>query len=252
MSANPALEFGSEELLKFLNSLTKLQKLHARQNRITNAFFTGIHDFITIRNLTSFIEPLETLDLSNNNIKTLNEFSFSHFPNLIRVDLTGNSIVAWTESLKLIPIMTKLKLSDNKIETITDSMIKDLSLLKQLDIGRNPFQCDCGVAKLADAMNQGKGLCGSSRLNRGVFAIKMYKNRPRRSLESCVKITDWGDDFYCYQKDSDEMTYLKNLNSTGLCTQAKILPTKVEADLNTLYVITAVSLVGGKSSQKLT
>lgn len=256
ISGNPGIEFGSSETIHFLSSLTKLSRLHARSNKITNTFFTSIRDYASARNLSVFIETLKTLDLRQNNVKTLTATLFSYFPNLEMIDLTGNSITAWSDSIMISSRLKTLKISDNKIETVTDTMLQDLSVLSDLEMGKNPFECDCNIQRLAKRVSRGDVICSAdfgALHSRGVFAMRrpLDRHRARRSVHStkmCTHIGDWTNstDYYCYPTDGDEMLLLRDLNMTDLCAAPEVatIPEDV-SDLTVVYIGIAVLISFG-------
>uniref|UniRef100_A0A8C1EZM7 Slit homolog 1 protein n=1 Tax=Cyprinus carpio carpio TaxID=630221 RepID=A0A8C1EZM7_CYPCA len=95
------------------------------------------------------------LDLSNNQISTLSNHSFSNMSELLTLILSYNR-------LRCIPIKAfdglkslRLSLHGNDIAVIPDGAFKDLSSLSHLALGANPLYCDCHMQWLSDWVKSG-------------------------------------------------------------------------------------------------
>uniref|UniRef100_A0A8C2DG35 Slit homolog 1 protein n=1 Tax=Cyprinus carpio TaxID=7962 RepID=A0A8C2DG35_CYPCA len=95
-------------------------------------------------------------DLSNNQISTLSNHSFSNMSELLTLILSYNR-------LRCIPIkafdglksLRLLSLHGNDIAVIPDGAFKDLSSLSHLALGANPLYCDCHMQWLSDWVKSG-------------------------------------------------------------------------------------------------
>uniref|UniRef100_A0A8C2BQ11 Slit homolog 1 protein n=1 Tax=Cyprinus carpio TaxID=7962 RepID=A0A8C2BQ11_CYPCA len=96
------------------------------------------------------------LDLSNNQISTLSNHSFSNMSELLTLILSYNRLrcipVKAFDGLKSLRL---LSLHGNDIAVIPDGAFKDLSSLSHLALGANPLYCDCHMQWLSDWVKSG-------------------------------------------------------------------------------------------------
>ncbi|XP_031627751.1 adhesion G protein-coupled receptor A3 [Contarinia nasturtii] len=86
------------------------------------------------------------LDLSKNQISTIDVVDFANFTNLRRLDLGENSLrTIDNNTFGEIKSLEKLKLSLNLIVHIFQGAFDGLPQLKQLNISGNPLACDCNL-----------------------------------------------------------------------------------------------------------
>uniref|UniRef100_A0A671L1Q2 Slit homolog 1 protein n=1 Tax=Sinocyclocheilus anshuiensis TaxID=1608454 RepID=A0A671L1Q2_9TELE len=95
-------------------------------------------------------------DLSNNQISTLSNHSFSNISELLTLILSYNRLrcipVKAFDGLKSLRL---LSLHGNDIAVIPDGAFKDLSSLSHLALGANPLYCDCHMQWLSDWVKSG-------------------------------------------------------------------------------------------------
>ncbi|XP_017780514.1 PREDICTED: adhesion G protein-coupled receptor A3 [Nicrophorus vespilloides] len=123
----------------FLNIANEVVQLNLSSNYLTT--FTPKVQFIA----------LQKLDLSRNQLTTLQNNQFSEIPNLHRLDLSGNSIKHIdTLAFANLKHLERLKLNQNQITSIEKGTFNPFMKLKQLDISNNPLKCDCALLWLLD------------------------------------------------------------------------------------------------------
>ncbi|KAG8454460.1 hypothetical protein GDO86_000906, partial [Hymenochirus boettgeri] len=84
------------------------------------------------------LERLEWLDLSENNITTLNPLSFYSFHNLENIDLSYNQIQELPPSLlKAFPLLQRLNLEGNNLTSLPSSVFTGTPFLKHVYLGKN-------------------------------------------------------------------------------------------------------------------
>uniref|UniRef100_A0A671L4G8 Slit homolog 1 protein n=1 Tax=Sinocyclocheilus anshuiensis TaxID=1608454 RepID=A0A671L4G8_9TELE len=105
---------------------------------------------------TNTLRPQTSHDLSNNQISTLSNHSFSNISELLTLILSYNRLrcipVKAFDGLKSLRL---LSLHGNDIAVIPDGAFKDLSSLSHLALGANPLYCDCHMQWLSDWVKSG-------------------------------------------------------------------------------------------------
>ncbi|XP_034936923.1 leucine-rich repeat-containing protein 15-like [Chelonus insularis] len=93
---------------------------------------------------------VETIDLSNCNITTLNENIFSNNKNLTQLNLSGNKLsrVEDLAFLKKLRRLQRLDLSNNNLTTIHKGVFEQNKHLTTLNLAGNPFVCNCSIAEM--------------------------------------------------------------------------------------------------------
>ncbi|XP_026464964.1 adhesion G protein-coupled receptor A3-like [Ctenocephalides felis] len=102
-------------------------------------------------NFGDFALDIIHLDLSENQLTKLDNFSFSNLTNLKRLDLSANLVQnldkKYFQSMKN---LEKLILRQNQIKSIPQGTFQNLLSLKQLDLSANPLKCDCDLIWILD------------------------------------------------------------------------------------------------------
>uniref|UniRef100_A0A8C1R5P0 Slit homolog 1 protein n=1 Tax=Cyprinus carpio TaxID=7962 RepID=A0A8C1R5P0_CYPCA len=131
------------------------------------------------------------LDLSNNQISTLSNHSFSNMSELLTLILSYNR-------LRCIPIkafdglksLRLLSLHGNDIAVIPDGAFKDLSSLSHLALGANPLYCDCHMQWLSDWVKSGYKEPGIARCTGpGEMTDKLLLTTPSKKF-TCTGAVD--------------------------------------------------------------
>uniref|UniRef100_A0A9J8CMV4 Slit homolog 1 protein n=1 Tax=Cyprinus carpio carpio TaxID=630221 RepID=A0A9J8CMV4_CYPCA len=130
------------------------------------------------------------LDLSNNQISTLSNHSFSNMSELLTLILSYNR-------LRCIPIKAfdglkslRLSLHGNDIAVIPDGAFKDLSSLSHLALGANPLYCDCHMQWLSDWVKSGYKEPGIARCTGpGEMTDKLLLTTPSKKF-TCTGAVD--------------------------------------------------------------
>ncbi|OWF39627.1 Toll-like receptor 3 [Mizuhopecten yessoensis] len=131
------------------NQLSSLQYLHLENNNIGLAMehdregqlFAGLH-------------KLQTIDLTNNQIKLIYDSSFRDLNTLQSLTLRQNRLSAWSPHLfnKMVKLKT-LDLSHNMIALVNSTSLQDLGNLMSLNLTENPFACTCDLRWFRDWVN---------------------------------------------------------------------------------------------------
>ncbi|KAI8487543.1 hypothetical protein Bbelb_347770 [Branchiostoma belcheri] len=120
----------------FVN-LPKLQKLSLNHNQITTI------ESGAFANLTQ----LQTLALDQNQITTIPSGTFANLPKLQRLGLSYNQITTINSgAFENLPLLNGLGLRNNKMTAIPLSVFCFLPSTIKIELGRNPWQCDCKMA----------------------------------------------------------------------------------------------------------
>ncbi|XP_048463477.1 leucine-rich repeat and transmembrane domain-containing protein 2 [Rhincodon typus] len=128
-------KLSSLQAFTFIN-FTTLEKLDL-SNNFLDQLPANVFDYI--RNLTD-------LNLRNNSIRSLDKSIFYKTTNLQRLDLSVNG-------LSQIPLLlfdemqnlTWLNLEENRMPNLEREAFEPLELLRQLQLGGNPWECDCSL-----------------------------------------------------------------------------------------------------------
>uniref|UniRef100_A0A672LY12 Slit homolog 1 protein n=1 Tax=Sinocyclocheilus grahami TaxID=75366 RepID=A0A672LY12_SINGR len=122
---------------------------------VTELYLDG-NQFTQVPLELSNYKHLTLIDLSNNQISTLSNHSFSNMSELLTLILSYNRLrcipVKAFDGLKSLRL---LSLHGNDIAVIPDGAFKDLSSLSHLALGANPLYCDCHMQWLSDWVKSG-------------------------------------------------------------------------------------------------
>ncbi|KAL1516510.1 hypothetical protein ABEB36_000419 [Hypothenemus hampei] len=125
--------------LELLNIATYLVQLNLSNNNLKN--FRPKVELIA----------LQKLNISGNQLVSLEANQFMEVPKLKRLDLSYNRIKHIdSKAFSGLKELERLKLNHNEITTITFGTLDALPKLKQLDISNDPLQCDCGLLWILD------------------------------------------------------------------------------------------------------
>lgn len=118
----------------------------------TSELYLDVNEIQTVHaDRLSHLKSLTRLDLSNNQISILSNFSFVNLTKLSTLIISYNKLqciqrdaLAGLESLRII------SLHGNDISMIPEGAFKDLKSITHLALGANPFLCDCSLRWLAE------------------------------------------------------------------------------------------------------
>lgn len=102
------------------------------------------------------LTALQHLDLSDNGIRYLTANHWRDLQQLLTLTLTNNNVHEWYEHVFYnLSHLSKLVLSHNSLNHITEAMLEDFSRpsLTEIDLQGNRFQCNCSLAKLNGSIN---------------------------------------------------------------------------------------------------
>lgn len=122
---------------------------------VTELYLEGNHLAAVPRELSAF-RHLTLIDLSNNSIGVLTNFTFSNMSQLSTLILSYNR-------LRCIPLhafhglrsLRVLTLHGNDISSVPEGSFKDLVSLSHLALGTNPLHCDCSLRWLSEWVKAG-------------------------------------------------------------------------------------------------
>uniref|UniRef100_A0A3Q1JAV5 Uncharacterized protein n=1 Tax=Anabas testudineus TaxID=64144 RepID=A0A3Q1JAV5_ANATE len=100
--------------------------------------------------------PLSTnvLDLSNNDISSLDTSLLDHLTGLRELYLQGNRINVLPRGVICCGPLSVLNLSNNQITTIDEKNCDNLCNFSQIDLSSNPFECDCKLFRLVSWLQE--------------------------------------------------------------------------------------------------
>ncbi|XP_061687147.1 polycystin-1 isoform X1 [Syngnathoides biaculeatus] len=99
--------------------------------------------------------PLTTvLDLSRNQISSLDTSLLNRLPGLRELYLQGNRIVILPRGVFCCGPLSILDLSNNQITKIEERICDNLCNLTQIDLSSNPFECDCKLFHLVNWLQE--------------------------------------------------------------------------------------------------
>lgn len=152
-----------------LSQLPQLESVDLQSNHIAN-LSAGL--FTSQRNLTSLylgnnlIEHLpetifqhntllHTLVLSSNRLRLLPSKVFDGLSNLVHLDLSHNEIsYVLPRTFSFLSVVRYIDLSDNLLVTIHPDLFdsNNVTLETKLSVSANPFECNCGLVWLREAL----------------------------------------------------------------------------------------------------
>ncbi|XP_066286638.1 toll-like receptor 2 [Branchiostoma lanceolatum] len=131
-----------------LHQLEKVEKLNLSNNAIHTLEAETFAE----------MKDLHVLDLTQNNMTFTSETSASLFTgpeNLTSLYLAQNLIKSCPEDLgKALPYLRHLGLQKNNISVFSETFLKGLGSLKEIDLSGNPFSCTCDVEWLFDRLKE--------------------------------------------------------------------------------------------------
>ncbi|XP_063216192.1 protein slit isoform X2 [Bacillus rossius redtenbacheri] len=99
----------------------------------------------------SHLKSLTRLDLSNNQISVLSNFSFVNLTKLSTLIISYNKLqCVERDSLAGLKSLRIISLHGNDISMIPEGSFDDLHAITHLALGANPFYCDCSLQWLAE------------------------------------------------------------------------------------------------------
>uniref|UniRef100_A0A8C7MI57 Slit homolog 2 (Drosophila) n=1 Tax=Oncorhynchus kisutch TaxID=8019 RepID=A0A8C7MI57_ONCKI len=141
---------------------------------------------------------LTLIDLSNNQISTLSNYSLSNMTELLTLILSYNRLrcvpVRAFDGLKSLRL---LSLHGNDISVIPEGAFKDLASLSHLALGANPLYCDCRMQWLSDWVQSGYREPGIARCaGPGDMTDKLLLTTPSKKF-TCTGPLDVGIQAKC-------------------------------------------------------
>ncbi|KAI5706247.1 hypothetical protein M8J75_006298 [Diaphorina citri] len=174
----------------------------------TSELYLDVNEIQTIQaNRLSHLKSLTRLDLSNNQIGFLSNFTFSPLSKLSQLILSYNKLqcidrdaLAGLKSLRII------SLHGNDISMIPEGAFADLHAITHLAIGGNPLYCDCGLAWLSEWVKRDYVEPGIARCTEPA------------SMRDKLLLTAPASSFQCKEKVSDEILSKCNACYKSPCT----------------------------------
>lgn len=133
------------------NSLSSLEELHLAECTLkVMPRFSSHHnatiEMTPLQNLTS----LKRINLAKNDIKSIASLTVETLPHLETLDLSNNYIRSWDQPVFSNTRLRNLNVAHNHLNYITDAMLQDFRDLKTLIISTNPFVCDCNCVRFLE------------------------------------------------------------------------------------------------------
>ncbi|KAJ9579590.1 hypothetical protein L9F63_004775, partial [Diploptera punctata] len=118
----------------------------------TSELYLDVNEIQTIHaDRLSHLKSLTRLDLSNNQISILANFTFANLTKLSTLIISYNKLQCiQRDALAGLTSLRIISLHGNDISMIPDGTFKDLKSITHLALGANPFMCDCSLRWLAD------------------------------------------------------------------------------------------------------
>ncbi|XP_028831928.1 slit homolog 2 protein isoform X4 [Denticeps clupeoides] len=122
---------------------------------VTELYLDG-NQFTQVPVELSNYKQLTLIDLSNNQISTLSNHSFSNMSELLTLILSYNRLRCIpAKAFDGLKSLRLLSLHGNDIAVIPEGAFKDLASLSHLALGANPLYCDCNMQWLSDWVKSG-------------------------------------------------------------------------------------------------
>ncbi|XP_077992142.1 slit homolog 2 protein-like [Glandiceps talaboti] len=156
----------------------------------TTELYLDVNNLKSIPDL-SYLKNLVTVDLSNNNIKTITNTTFTNLPKLSTLILSYNHIGCIPPgTFQGLHALRILSLHGNDISTLPEGSFADLSSLSHIALGANPLYCDCGLRWLSDWVKSGYKEPGIAKCA-GPYNLqeKLLLTAPSRKFE-CNEVPD--------------------------------------------------------------
>ncbi|BES89823.1 Slit protein [Nesidiocoris tenuis] len=118
----------------------------------TSELYLDVNDITTIQaERLNHLKYLARLDLSNNHLEVLSNFTFVNLTNLSTLIISYNKIQCIErDALAGLKTLRIISLHGNNISMIPDGAFSDLHAITHLALGSNPLYCDCSLRWLAD------------------------------------------------------------------------------------------------------
>ncbi|XP_078449077.1 slit homolog 2 protein-like isoform X1 [Lampetra planeri] len=122
---------------------------------LTEIYLDGNQLTMVPRELANF-KNLKLIDLSNNRISTIANFSFANMSQLSTLILSFNRLRCVPQKAFMgLKSLRVLSLHGNDISMVPDGAFGDLTSLSHLALGANPLYCDCALRWLSDWVKVG-------------------------------------------------------------------------------------------------
>jgi len=183
------------------------------------------------------LDPLQTLtslkriNLAKNGITSITNKTVDMLPQLESLDLSNNYMRSWNEPLFTNTSLRNLNVANNHFNYITDAMLEDFRSLSTLIISFNPFVCDCNCRKFLELARNITDSSERNQENLPDIEIRTFEAHARSTndnhkimqTKSGFKamyppgdstndfIQHWGEngEYVCLNKtDSNEMNYI--------------------------------------------
>lgn len=122
---------------------------------VTELYLEGNHLTAVPKELSTF-RQLTLIDLSNNSISMLTNYTFSNMSHLSTLILSYNRLrcipVHAFNGLRSLRVLT---LHGNDISSVPEGSFNDLTSLSHLALGTNPLHCDCSLRWLSEWIKAG-------------------------------------------------------------------------------------------------
>ncbi|XP_052105951.1 toll-like receptor 4 [Mytilus californianus] len=139
------LDLSNNSLTRFILDIKNFTRLILKQNLLGD--FLSTESYFE-KKTNEYFSMIETIDISQNDIKELAPFTFYSQPLLHHIDLSNNKIQDITFDLSCLLALEFLNLSNNRIKFFNESVMRTINTLvmnKQLtiDLSQNLLQCTC-------------------------------------------------------------------------------------------------------------
>ncbi|XP_028907039.1 slit homolog 3 protein [Ornithorhynchus anatinus] len=122
---------------------------------VTELYLEGNHLTAVPRELSSF-RQLTLIDLSNNSISVLANYTFSNMTQLSTLILSYNRLRCIpAHAFNGLRSLRVLTLHGNDISSVPEGSFNDLTSLSHLALGTNPLHCDCSLRWLSEWVKAG-------------------------------------------------------------------------------------------------
>ncbi|XP_021923818.1 toll-like receptor 13 isoform X2 [Zootermopsis nevadensis] len=209
------------------NGLVSLEELHLAECTLKVLSKISLEHNTTIEiDLLQSLTSLKRINLAKNDITNITSNIVETLTELDSLDLSNNYIRSWNEPVFKNTKLRNLNVAHNHFNYITDAMLKDFRSLKVLIVSSNPFVCDCNCLKFLEIT---ENITANSESNQHKPPDIQTKSRfkvayPARDTSNYF-ISDWDDNdaYICLDKtDSDQVNYIPFQNAS--CDKAKVQP----------------------------
>nr|XP_020019957.1 slit homolog 3 protein [Castor canadensis] len=122
---------------------------------VTELYLEGNHLTAVPRELSA-LRHLTLIDLSNNSISVLTNYTFSNMSHLSTLILSYNRLRCIPiHAFNGLPSLRVLTLHGNDISSVPEGSFNDLTSLSHLALGTNPLHCDCSLRWLSEWVKAG-------------------------------------------------------------------------------------------------